>query len=67
MEMLISFLPLAFKLNGQCSKLSIPSKDGLCVVPVSLCLALSFAGPLPGTSTAKNHKFDIILLKRISL
>lgn len=24
--MLVSFLPLAFKLNGQCSKLNIPSK-----------------------------------------
>lgn len=65
--MLISFLPLALKLNGQCSKLNIPSKNGSRVALAFLCLALSFVGPFAGTSTAKNHKFDIILLKHISL
>lgn len=43
------------------------AKNGLCVVLVFLFLALSFIGPFAGTSMAKNHKFDIMLLKHLSL
>lgn len=67
MEMLISFLPLAFKSNGQCSKLNIPSENGLWVVLVFLCSALSFVGPFADDSTARNQKFDTIFLKHNGL